>query len=132
MGHFAKINNDDVVVQVIVAEQDVIDSGAFGDPSEWIKGSYNTQMGIHWKPDVYPQEPSEDQSKAFRKNYPGLGYTYDRVRDAFIPPKKYDSWVLNEFSCVWEPPTPRPDDTENGYYDWDETTTSWVLHTIAS
>ena len=91
MSHFAKIDENNIVVQVIVAEQDFIDSGAVGDPSNWIQTSYNTKGGVH----VLGDTP-------LRKNYTGLGYTYDSVRDAFIPPKSYDSWVLNEDSCLWE------------------------------
>jgi hypothetical protein len=134
MGHFARINGANVVVQVIVAEQDVIDSGAFGEPSEWIRTSYNTQQGIHWKPGVSPHEPSEDQSKALRKNYASAGDTYDRERDAFIGPKPYPSWVLDEFSCIWKAPVTKPVETDpnTAYYYWDEETTSWLLHTIGS
>lgn len=102
MAHFAKLNNN-IVVEVIVAEQDFIDSGAMGDPSSWIQTSYNNNI---------------------RKNYAGIGYTYDSVRDAFIPPKEYASWVLNEDTCVWEAPIPFPAD-DLAYY-WDEATTSWI------
>jgi hypothetical protein len=121
MSHFAKIENG-VVVQVIVAEQDFIDSGLVGDPSLWIQTSYNTKGGIHYQPNSYV--PSEDQSKALRKNYAGIGFTYDQQKNAFIPPKPYPSWLLNEFSCLWEAPIPYPDDGK--IYDWDEDTVSWV------
>lgn len=120
MSHFAKIE-DGLVVNVIVAEQDVIDSGIFGEPSSWIQTSYNTRGGVHYEPNS--NTPSADQSKALRKNYASIGYTYDAQRDAFIPPKTLESWVLNEFSCIWEAPIPYPQDGKN--YFWDESTISW-------
>lgn len=83
--------------------------------------SYNTRGGVHYQADG---TPSADQSKAFRKNYAGLGYTYDEQRDAFIPPKPFESWVLNEDTCLWDAPTPMP--TDGKRYTWDEATTSWV------
>lgn len=84
--------------------------------------SYNTRGGVHYNPET--GEPSADQSKALRKNYAGLGYTYDATRDAFIPPKPYASWVLNEDTCLWDAPVPYP--TDGKRYTWDEATTSWV------
>lgn len=84
--------------------------------------SYNTRGGVHYNPET--NEPSADQSKAFRKNYAGLGYTYDAGRDAFIPPKPYNSWVLNETTCLWDAPVAMP--TDGKRYSWDEATTSWV------
>ena len=89
--------------------------------------SYNTRGGVHYTDGV----PSADQSKALRKNYAGLGYTYDAGRDAFVPPKPYNSWVLNETTCLWDAPVAYPTDIgtpENPKrYTWDEDTTSWVL-----
>jgi hypothetical protein len=111
MAHFAQIDENNIVVQVIVAEQDFIDSGAVGDSSKWIQTSYNTHAGQH--PDGRP----------LRKNYAGIGYTYDSVRDAFIPPKPFESWLLNEETCLWYPPVPMPNDDK--YYIWDEETISW-------
>jgi len=102
MAHFAQIQ-DGLVVSVIVAEQDFINSGAVGDPSSWIQTSYNTRGGIHYKPNSW--EASEDQSKALRKNYAGIGFTYDVQRDAFIPPKVDGNDVLDEFSCLWVKPS---------------------------
>jgi hypothetical protein len=122
MSYFAKIENS-IVVDVIVAEQDFIDSGAVGDPVQWVQTSYNTRGGIHYNPET--GEPSEDQSKALRKNYAALGYTYDKIKDAFIAPKPFDGWILNPETCLWNPPTPIPDDPvdENGvvlgFYEWD-------------
>lgn len=120
MGHFAHVNSESIVDAVIVADQEFINSGEVGEPNEWVQTSYNTHGGIHYKPDS--QEPSEDQSKALRKNYAGIGFTYDVQRDAFIPPKPYNSWLLDEFSCLWQAPIPRPTD---GPYTWDEDTLSW-------
>ena len=112
MSHFAKVING-IVTEVLVIEQDVIDTGIFGDPSLFIKTSYNTHGGVH------------PQNLPLRKNFAGVGYTYDSVRDAFIPPKPFASWVLNENTCLWESTIPRPQD-DNEYY-WDETTLSWIL-----
>lgn len=98
MSHFAQIDDNNVVINVIVAEQDFIDSGAVGDPSRWIQTSYNTHGGQH------------PEGRPLRKNYAGIGYTYDPSRDAFIPPQPYPSWILDEKTCWWQPPVPVPDD----------------------
>ena len=119
MAHFAKVENG-TVTQLIVAEQDFIDSGAVGDPASWIQTSYNTRGGVH-----YGQNGEPDGGPALRKNYAGIGYSYDPGRDAFIPPKPFASWVLNEDSCQWEAPVPMPTDGE--MYRWDEDSTSWVV-----
>ena len=115
MSHFAKVENG-VVVQVIVAEQDVIDSGIFGHG--WVQTSYNTHGGQH------------PEGRPLRKNYAGIGYTYDSQRDAFIPPQPFPSWVMSEETCLWSSPVPYPTDVgtaENPKrYNWDEATTSWV------
>ena len=121
MSHFAKVV-DGVVVQVIAAEPDFFDTFVDTSPGEWIQYSYNTHGGIHYQPNS--NIPSEDQSKALRKNGASIGGTYDRERDAFIPPKLYASWVLNEQTCRWDPPTPEPTDGKN--YRWDEATLNWV------
>lgn len=115
MSHFAYIDENNIVTQVIVAEQDFIDSGKVGDPSRWIQTSYNTRAG--WHPEGRP----------LRKNYAGIGYWYDSTRDAFIPPQPFDSWILNEDTCLWEPPISYPQD--NQIYEWDEETTSWIVRT---
>ena len=120
MSHFAEINNDGIVQRVHVADQDFIDSGKLGDPSMWIQTSYNTRGGVHYA----PNSSTPDGGIALRKNYAGRGYTYDKTRDAFIPPKLYPSWKLNEDTCLWDAPTPKPDD--DNYYRWNEDTTSWV------
>lgn len=121
MSHFAKVNNG-IVEQVIVAEPEFFETFVDTSPGQWIQTSYNTRGGVHYNPET--GEPSADQTKALRKNYAGIGYTYDAQRDAFIPPKPYASWTLNETSCLWEAPVAYPDD--GGVYTWDETTTSWV------
>jgi len=120
MAHFAKVVSG-TVTQVIVAEPEFFETFVDTSPGEWIQTSYNTRGGVHYQ--ANSNEPSDDQSKALRKNYAGIGYTYDAQRDAFIPPKPFNSWVLNETSCLWEAPTPYPDDGER--YTWNETTTSW-------
>jgi hypothetical protein len=101
MSHFAHVK-DGIVTRVIVAEQDFIDLGVVGNPSEWIQTSYNTRGGVHYNPET--GEPSEDQTKALRKNYAGIGDTYDPQRDAFIEPQPAEGWVLNEQTCLWEAP----------------------------
>ena len=119
MSHFAKVING-IVETVHVVDQAYIDSGKLGDPNNWVQTSYNTRGGVHYAPNSH--EP--DGGVALRKNYAGKGYTYDAVRDAFIPPKPFSSWLLNEDTCQWDAPTPIPDDGK--IYDWDEDTTSWV------
>jgi hypothetical protein len=110
MSHFAHITNG-IVDQVIVAEQEFIDSGAVGSPSEWIQTSYNTHGNKHTL-----------GGAPLRGNFAGIGYTYDAVRDAFIPPTPYASWVLDEDTCLWKAPVAMP---AEGRYEWDEATTSW-------
>jgi hypothetical protein len=101
MAHFAKLSNN-IVTEVIVSEQDFINSGAVGDSFLWVQTSYNNN---------------------FRKNFAAIGDTYDKTRDAFIPPKPYASWVLVEDTCQWTAPSVMPDDGK--VYEWDEDTTSW-------
>lgn len=124
MGHFAKVVNG-VVVKQIVAEPEFFDTFVDSTPGRWIQASYNTKGGVHYDPET--GEPSVDQSKALRKNYPGDGFSYDEELDAFIPPKLYESWVLNETTCLWDPPVPYPNDNNN--YGWDELTQQWKLVT---
>jgi hypothetical protein len=111
MGHFAKVNNG-IVEQVIVAEPEFFQTFVDTSPGEWIQTSYNTHGGQH------------PEGRPLRKNYAGIGFTYDRTRDAFIPPKPYASWVLNETTCLWDSPVPYP--TDGKKYQWDEATTSWI------
>ena len=119
MSHFAEINNDGIVQNVIVAEQDFIDSGAVGDSSNWIQTSYNTRGGIHYASNS--DEP--DSGIALRKNYAGIGYTYDSTRNAFYAPQPFPSWLLDDETCLWDSPVPYPDDGK--MYTWDESTTNW-------
>lgn len=115
MAHFAKVNGG-IVEQVIVAEPEFFDTFVDSSPGEWIQTSYNTYGGQH-----------KLGGTPLRKNYAAVGYTYDRELDAFIAPKPFDSWTLNEETCLWEAPSPYPSDGE--IYDWDEETTSWVERT---
>jgi hypothetical protein len=119
MSHFAEIK-DGIVQRIIVIEQNVLDSGNWGDSNNWVQTSYNTRGGIHYA----PNSNDPDSGVALRKNYAGKGYTYDQTRDAFIAPQPFPSWLLNEDTCLWDAPIPRPDDGK--MYRWDEDTTSWV------
>jgi hypothetical protein len=118
MAHFAKVENG-IVTQVIVAEQDFIDSGVVGHG--WVQTSYNTRGGVHYDPST--GEPSADQSKALRKNYAGVGYAYDSVNDVFIPPQPYPSWTLDQVTCFWNSPVAMP--TDGKIYSWNEESLSW-------
>ena len=126
MAHFAQLNEENLVTQVIVvanqdtADQDGVENEAIGIAfcqkllgGNWKQTSYNTIAGIHTK-----------GGKPFRKNHAGIGYTYDEDRDAFIPKKPYNSWILNEQTCLWEAPTPCPND--DNLYRWDEEALAWV------
>lgn len=112
MAHFAKVQ-DGTVTQVIVAEPEFFDTFVDSSPGEWLQTSYNTHGGVH--PNGTP----------LRKNYAGVGFTYDRTRDAFIPPNPYPSWLLVEDSCLWQAPTPVPTDGQK--YQWDEATLAWTV-----
>jgi len=120
MSHFAKIDSNNIVTEVIVAEADFFDTFVDSSPGEWIQTSYNTHGGQHYDPET--GEP--DDGTPLRKNYAGVGYTYDSDLDAFYVPQPYPSWTLNEDTCQWESPVAYPDDDK--MYDWDEETTSWV------
>lgn len=124
MSHFAKIENH-VVTFVTVGRQE--DDGREQELCErtgdtYRQTSYNTRGGVHYDPET--GEPSADQSKALRKNYAGVGFTFDEQRNAFIPPQPYPSWVLNEDTCLWDAPVPYPTDGE--LYSWDEAAGEWV------
>lgn len=112
MGHFAKVKNNKVI-EVIVAEQDFIDTLPQDESYQWIQTSYNTLGGVH----LLGGTP-------LRKNYAGIGYTYDPVLDGFIPPKPFDAWTLNQETCLWEPPFPPPNDGK--LYSWDGTVNQWA------
>ena len=113
MAHFAKVN-DGIVTKVIVAEQDFINNFIDNEKGRWIETSYNTYGGVH-----------KLGGTPVRKNFAGVGYTYDSLKDAFIPPKDFPSWTLNETTCLWEAPVAYPEDGEK--YTWNETTISWDL-----
>lgn len=120
MAHFARIEND-IVTQVIVADDDVISQYE----GEWIKTSYNTFGGVYYQPSIDGMPslgPDSDQTKALRKNFASVGYSYDRNMDAFIPRRPYPSWTLDSNSCLWVPPTPAPSGEP---HVWNETTQSW-------
>jgi hypothetical protein len=111
MSYFAKVNDDNIVEQVIVAESAEWCETNIG--GTWLQTSYNTVGGVHTA-----------GGTPLRKNYAGIGYTYDSERDAFIAPNPYASWLLNEDTCLWESPVPKPADGK--IYEWDESTLSWV------
>ena len=122
MAHFAKIDNLGTVVFVTVGrdEDNELELCArTGDT--YRKTSYNTKGGIYYTPNTTKLD--NDQSKAFRKNFAGIGFTYDKERDAFIPPKPFKSWILNEFSCLWEAPVAMP--TDDKRYAWNEFAKNW-------
>jgi hypothetical protein len=120
MGHYAKVI-DNKVVQVIVAEADFFETFTDTSPGEWIQTSCNTRGGIHYNPNSWEQ--STDQNNALRKNFAGIGYTYDHGRDAFIPPQPFPSWILNEDTCLWDPPVPYPNDGQS--HLWNEDGRIW-------
>lgn len=117
MAHWAEIDENNIVLRVTVGDNNEPDEGYqwlidnFG--GTWIKTSYNTFGGVH-----------KEGGTPLRKNFASIGFIYDEVRDAFIEPKSFPSWVLNEASCCWEPPTPMPTDDKS--YRWDEPTVSWI------
>jgi len=118
MAHFAKVNNG-IVEQVIVAEPEFFDTFVDSSPGQWIQTSYNTHGGVH----ALGGTP-------LRKNYAGIGYSYDAQRDAFIPPNPFPSWTLNDDTCLWDCPVAMP--TEGGPYTWNETTQAWDADPEAS
>ena len=113
MAHFAKVNNG-IVTKVIVAEQEFIDNMIDNEPGKWVQTSYNTYGGVH-----------QLGGTPLRKNYAGIGFTYDKDKDAFIPPKPYPSHILNEDTCLWDPPVAMPTDGQR--YIWNETNQTWEL-----
>jgi hypothetical protein len=136
MAYFAKLNSENIVETVISINNAVItDSNGieqeqlgvdfinqlYKTNDIWKKTSYNTKGGKYFNSD----NTLGDQSKAFRKNYAGIGYIYDSNRDAFIPPKPYNSWVLNESTCLWNAPVAYPQDGKR--YTWNEEILNWEL-----
>ena len=119
MAHYAELNHENVVIRVIPGWDETVKSDMeqillLETGNIWKRTSYNTAGGVH-----------QLGGTPFRKNYAGVGYTYDATRDAFIPPQFFPSWVLNEDTCLWDAPTPMPTDGQR--YQWDEATTSWVV-----
>lgn len=129
MGHYAFLDDTNVVTEVITGKDENEDNidwevhyGNFrNQPCK--RTSYNTRGGVYYLPNT--NTPGPDQTKAFRKNYAGIGDTYDVARDAFIAPKPYPSWSLDEFSCLWEAPVAKPND--GNIYIWNEETQSWDM-----
>jgi len=111
MAHFAKVV-DGIVTKVIVAEPEFFDTFVDDSAGEWIQTSYNTHGGQHTL-----------GGTPLRKNFAGIGFTYDREKDAFIPPQPFASWTRNETTCLWEAPVPMP---EEGQYIWNESITNWT------
>ena len=118
MAHFAHLNETNQVIRVSVVNNDVI-TDSDGNEQEQLGVDFLTQLnsGLGW----YKQT---SYNGIFRKNYAGVGFTYDSTRDAFIPPQPFNSWTLNEDTCIYEAPVPYP--TDDLMYSWDEDTTSWV------
>ena len=123
MAHFARIDSDNKVVKVSVVSNEQAADGqnylanTLNLGGTWIQTSYNTKGGVHLT-----------GGTPLRKNYAGIGYTYDATRDAFIPPMPFPSWsVLDEDTCLWLPPTPMPTAPTGKYYWWNESTLSWKL-----
>ena len=121
MAHFAEVDENKIVQRVLVINQENVDTGNWGSPSSWIQTSYNTRGGVHYAPNSNEQ----DGGIALRKNYAGIGYTYDETRDAFYAPQPFPSWTLDEDSCYWIPPVAHPKD-DKGPYRWDEDIINWV------
>jgi hypothetical protein len=118
MAHWAEVNSDNIVTRVLVVADDKEDGQTFlaedlGLGGTWKKTSYNTIGGVHTL-----------GGTPFRKNYAGVDFTYDEERDAFIPPKPFASWTLNEDTCLWEAPTPMPVE-EGKFYTWSEDELAW-------
>lgn len=119
MSHFAKVL-DGIVLQVIVAEPEFFDTFIDTSPGDWVQTSYNTYGGIHYGVDGQP-----DNGTPFRKNFAGIGFTYDKQLDAFIPPKPFNSWTLDYSTCLWVPPVEKP--TDGNAYKWNEENQTWDL-----
>jgi hypothetical protein len=117
MSYFAQIDENNIVTDVISAEQDFIDT--LPNPSSWIKTSYNTKGGVHYGADGNP-----DGGIALRKNFAGIGFLYNQTLDAFIPKSQFPSWILVEDSCTWHPPVPYPNDGK--LYMWNESIINWI------
>ena len=124
MAHFAKLGAGNIVLTVNVVSNDVATTEQAG--VDFLNNLYNTRDV--WKQTSYNTKGGEHKlgGTPFRKNYAGVGYTYDQTKDAFIPPKPYPSWILNETTCLWEAPVVKPDDGHR--YLWNEETQQWDLN----
>ena len=130
MAHFAKLNSDNIVLTIEVVSDDIATTeqagvnflnNLYGTSDVWKQTSYNTRGGVH-----------QLGGTPFRKNYAGIGFTYDQTKDAFIYPKTFNSWILNETTCLWEAPVAKPELTQeeidnNNYYEWNEDNQTWDL-----
>jgi hypothetical protein len=128
MGHWAKIDSNNIVQEVIVIKESELDTGNWGDKSKWIKTSYNTFEGKHYVPKDHQDwsEESSDQSKALRFRYAGVGMKYDSTNDVFYEQQPFSSWTLNTTTWMWDPPLTTPtltdeEMTAGKYYEWNET-----------
>jgi len=140
MAHFVKLNSDNIVLAISTVDNDILldDNGIEQESKgvsflqeihgwlDWKQTSYNTSKGKYYVDGIL----GEDQTKAFRKNYAGIGFKYDSVRDAFIPPQPYASWTLNETTCHWEAPVTYPSIVEDYLVDWDEINQRWTATDI--
>lgn len=122
MAHFAEISESNRVLRVLVIERSELDTGNWGSPANWIQTSYNTRGGVHYT----NGKPSDDQTKALRKNYACVGGVYDPELDAFYTDSPFPSWILNKETCLWEAPTPMPTPVGNEFFTWDEASLSWL------
>ena len=122
MPHYAYLNENNIVTSVIVGKDENEAPGNWEQYYGAKRTSFNTRGGVYYDP--ITNQPDLDQTKSFRKNYAGIGYTYDAVRDAFIPPKPYGSWLLDEQTCLWSPPVPYPQDGK--IYAWGELSLTWI------
>ena len=127
MGHWARIDENNIVQEVIVIKEEMLDTGGWGDKSKWIKTSYNTFEGKHYVPKDHQDwsEESSDQSKALRFRYAGVGMKYDSTNDVFYEQQPFSSWTLNTTTWMWDPPLTTPtltdeEMTAGKYYEWNE------------
>jgi hypothetical protein len=131
MAYYAELDKENKVVSVKTASDEDSFHGEYvftiSTGKRHVRTSYNTRGGIHY--DQFGNA-STDQSKAFRKNAAGVGFTYDQERDAFVPPSPFESWILNQETCLWDAPVPKPE-VEGKTFIWNEETTSWKEVTAA-
>ena len=117
--YYAKINSNNEVINVLVGDETFLDTFIDDSPGKWLECCKRTHAGVYFDPET--QRPAADQSKAFRKNFPRIGDTYDASRDAFVFKQPYSSWVFNEFTCDWDPPIDRPGPaSDSTKYVWNE------------